>query len=168
MDARICRRALLPSIVIGVVVLLLASCSSGDKQATLHGTKPPVPTLFGTTLAPELAPYKGGPRLYIREAALDFGKVPIETNVDATFHFQNIGDAALSIKNSFIRVVEGCCPPTPSIDKATLAPGESAALNTVFTMHEGMAYLHEFEVVIQSDDSVQPEQVVRLKANFVQ
>lgn len=156
------------SVVLGVMALQLAACGSGDKQTNGGNSISPVATVVSASLAPEPTPYKGGPRLYIKEASLDFGKVPIETNVSATFHFQNVGDTPLNIKNSFVRVVEGCCPPTPSLDKATLAPGESAALDTVFTMHAGMAYLHVFEVVVQSDDAVQPEQVVRLRADFVQ
>ncbi len=169
-------KLLILPLALSVIAFLLVACGSGDKtkdggtSATPTPTpgSAPVATVVNTSLAPETAPYKGGPRLYIRESEEDFGKVKIETNVDAIFHVQNVGDAPLTIKNSFLRVVEGCCPPAASLDKSILAPGEAGTLTAIFTMHEGMAYLHVFEVVVQSDDGIQPEQVVRLKADFVQ
>jgi hypothetical protein len=50
-----------------------------------------------------------GPRLAVDQEKIDFGQVPVEKMVKATFQVKNIGDAPLQILNQpQVRVVQGC------------------------------------------------------------
>jgi hypothetical protein len=50
-----------------------------------------------------------GPRLAVDQEKIDFGQVPVEKLVKATFQVKNVGDAPLQILNQpQVRVVQGC------------------------------------------------------------
>jgi hypothetical protein len=58
------------------------------------------------TGSPEQA---SGPRLALNQEKIDFGQVPVEKVVKATFQVKNVGDAPLQILNQpQVRVVQGC------------------------------------------------------------
>jgi hypothetical protein len=53
-------------------------------------------------------PFQGGPRLYFPVASMDLGQVPFNTPVSESFDLRNVGDAALSIEDVQVTMLEGC------------------------------------------------------------
>ena len=50
-----------------------------------------------------------GPRVAVNQEKIDFGQVPVEKVVKATFLVKNVGDAPLQILNQpQVRVAQGC------------------------------------------------------------
>ena len=52
--------------------------------------------------------YTGGPRLAFDNQSVDFGQVPYQKEVTATFHVKNVGDQKLTIGKTDVKVVQGC------------------------------------------------------------
>jgi hypothetical protein len=51
----------------------------------------------------------GGARLSVDRATIDFGKVPLDVPVKATFKLQNVGDQPLTLKGEpRVELVQGC------------------------------------------------------------
>ena len=48
-----------------------------------------------------------------------------------------------------------------------MKPGDATTISVAFTMHEGMQGPHTFAITIKSNDAVEPEKVVNVKADFV-
>jgi len=48
----------------------------------------------------------------------------------------------------------------------TLAPGASSLVAAVFSMHEGMGGRHHFDIIFKSNDPVEPEKVLTVKAEY--
>ena len=48
----------------------------------------------------------------------------------------------------------------------TIEPGKSTTISVAFSMHEGMGGQHTFQVVVASNDPVQPQQTVEVKAKY--
>lgn len=132
-----------------VMVVALAACSGSPE-------KPFQPT------------FQGGPRLSLDRSTLDFGDVPPGKPLEAAFHLRNVGDGPLLIERAFTRVVEGCCPPQPELETMEIVPGETSALSLSFTMAEGMPGLHLFEVVVFSNDPVEPEARLTVRAMLLE
>ncbi|MBI2846846.1 MAG: DUF1573 domain-containing protein [Chloroflexi bacterium] len=148
------------------LALLAIACSPSRKA-----TPTPTPTPLkpnSVVLATPLPPFKGGPRLASQEASLDFGQVNYNVWVEAILHLQNVGDAPLVLQEPLVRVEEGCCPPlNPELGTTTLEPGESTFVRTSFTMAEGMGGKHVFGVLLRSNDPVEPEKRIEIRADFV-
>ncbi len=104
----------------------------------------------------------------IDRSAWDFGEVPAGEYVDAVFQLRNVGDSPLLVEKALTRVVEGCCPVQPELETTEIAPGETSVMTLRFTMGEGMAGPHLFEVLVASNDPIEPEAHVTVKANFVE
>jgi hypothetical protein len=52
---------------------------------------------------------KGGARLSVDRTSIDFGRVPLDIPVKATFQFKNVGDQPLTIKGEpRVELVRGC------------------------------------------------------------
>ena len=48
----------------------------------------------------------------------------------------------------------------------TIDPGKSTTISVAFVMHEGMGGQHTFDLVVSSNDPVQPQQTVEVKAKY--
>ena len=58
--------------------------------------------------APTAARFAGGPRLAVDNRLVDYGDVPFNKEVKATFQVKNVGDQRLTIKKVDVRIVQGC------------------------------------------------------------
>lgn len=78
-----------------------------------------------------------GPRISLSEASFNFGKTAQHTNVSHTFWIKSTGDEELVIT----KVIPGCgCTKAPLTD-STLAPGDSAALEIIFSTKSYRGYV---------------------------
>lgn len=112
--------------------------------------------------------FSGGPRAQISQTAFDYGDVKNNTRVETAFTIQNVGDRQLYFRQEpVVTVLAGCCPPTATIDRTELDPGESAKVSLSFSMHEGMDGPHDFRVKVRTNDAVEPEQEVVVLSNWV-
>lgn len=130
------------------VVVALAGCS-GNKEEVFQPT------------------FQGGPRLSVDRVVWDFGEVPAGKTLNPVFQLRNLGDRSLVIEKAFTRVVEGCCPTQPELEATKIPPGKSSALALEFTMTKGMTGLHVFEVLVSSNDAVEPEALLTIRALYV-
>lgn len=53
-------------------------------------------------------PFQGGPRLHFPVESIDFGVVPLNTDVSYAFAMTNVGDAEAQIDDVKVRILEGC------------------------------------------------------------
>ncbi len=111
-----------------------------------------------------VAEFSGGPRIFFDEDSVDMGKVPPEPPVGYTFHFRNVGDKPLVILDASLRLVLGCCPPTPVVGSRTLQPGGESTLTIPEHHMEGR---HIFEITVKSNDPVEPEKKIYFKFEIV-
>jgi len=51
---------------------------------------------------------QGGPAISFEATSVDFGDVPLDTNVSYAFPFSNTGDATLQIEDVQVKTLEGC------------------------------------------------------------
>ncbi len=58
--------------------------------------------------APTVTKYSGGPRLAVDNRAIDYGSVPFNREVKATFQVSNVGDQRLAIRKVDVKTVQGC------------------------------------------------------------
>lgn len=139
------------------VPLLFGGCSgSGGKLIQARTVTPAAP----------VAPYTGGARIAFEEGTLDFGDVALEQWVRATFHFRNVGNEPLVVRNASVRVVEGCCPPEAKAPSSPIPPGGSGFISFEFTMHKGMGGPHLLQLAVRSNDPEDPESLVYVRANY--
>ena len=94
--------------VVGLAVVVLAvfgMTRSGGEQATARQDITPVveeKTEATTTTR------QGGPAISFEATSVDFGDVPLDTNVSYAFPFSNTGDATLQIEDVQVKTLEGC------------------------------------------------------------
>ena len=92
------RRKLLPFFVVGAAVLLIVL-----GLVFLRRPGEPASTSDLPTLATNM------PRLAVDQKQIDFGKVPLDIPVKATFKLSNVGDQPLQILGQpMIEVKQGC------------------------------------------------------------
>ena len=92
------RRKLLPFFVVGAAVLLIA-------LGIVYMRRSGEPA--GASGNPTLA--SNSPRLAVDQKLIDFGKVPLDIPVKATFKLSNVGDQPLQILNQpVVEVKQGC------------------------------------------------------------
>jgi hypothetical protein len=53
-------------------------------------------------------PFQGGPRLYVPVEGVDLGQVPFHKVVSHSFDLRNVGDAALTVEDVQVKMLEGC------------------------------------------------------------
>ncbi len=81
----------------------------------------------------------GRPALAVDRTLIDFGKVPLDVSVRATFRLSNVGDRPLQILNQpVVEVKAGCWPPRPVVRATTLQPGQSTELS--YGIHDVQRY----------------------------
>ncbi len=124
--------------LMALAALTLAACA-GDKEALAQVT------------------FAGGPRLQVDRTAWDLGNVPAGKAVDVVFNLTNVGDSPLVIENAYARVVEGCCPPPAKLGTTKLKPGATTTLDFRYSMGTSMVGPHAFDVVVATNDAVEPE-----------
>jgi hypothetical protein len=110
--------------------------------------------------------FAGGARLALEQRSIDYGKVQFNQQVKATFNAKNVGDKPLAIRKVDVKTVQGCWPPEPVVGSTTLKPGQSTDISVSFTMHDGMGGPHQFDLVVNSNDPVEPAQAVSVLAEF--
>ncbi len=58
--------------------------------------------------APTVGAFSGGPRLAVNDKLVDYGDVPFNKEVRATFQVKNVGDKRLELKKVDVETVQGC------------------------------------------------------------
>jgi HYDIN/CFA65/VesB family protein len=86
--------------LLGLLALvgLVAACASSAAGSSAPKVQP----------APKVDAYTGGPRLAFDNQSVDFGPVPYNKEVKATYQVKNVGDQKLTIKNVDVKTVQGC------------------------------------------------------------
>ena len=111
----------------------------------------------------------GAPRAAFASESINHGDIPIEQFVEDEFVIKNVGDQQLRILDQpQIRVVEGCCPPAVHLDDEFLQPGEEATIHMQYTMHEGMAGQHLFEITVETNDPDNRSLVFTSRSNWIE
>ncbi|MBI2862223.1 MAG: DUF1573 domain-containing protein [Chloroflexi bacterium] len=141
----IAMRSALPA-ALALVLALVTACASGSPTVTPS--------------------YQGGPRLLVDHEVADLGVVSPGVVVEHAFKITNGGDAPLQIGDVVARVEEGCCPPTIRLGQSDLPPGRSTTAAFTFSMGSGMEYPHAFQVLIPSNDPVEPVKTLRIVASI--
>ena len=86
------KRVLLPTLVIGV--LLLSACGAST-------TAPPAE-------APTAPVYTGGPRISFEQDSVYLGEATPDQRMLYDFRFQNVGDAPLVVYGTTVKTLEDC------------------------------------------------------------
>lgn len=81
-----------------VLLGLVAACASVAAGSSAPKAQP----------APKVDAYTGGPRLAFENQSIDFGEVPYQKDVKASFQVKNVGDQKLTVKKTDVKVVQGC------------------------------------------------------------
>ena len=125
--------------------------------------------LSGSGGNPAAVEVSGAPRLRVDRELVDLGDIPLGRTVQVDFRLTNVGDQPLRFTETpYIEVVEGCCPPDPTIGSLVLQPGQSTTLSMSFMMHEGMGGKHNFRVHIANNDPAGSLQSLTVLSNCVQ
>jgi hypothetical protein len=95
----------------------------------------------------------GGPRLQTEQTQEDLGNIKLGTTVQVSFNVKNVGDQPLIFTQApYVEVKVGCCPPTPTLGKKVLQPGESTTVSFPLMMHATMGGKHDLRVHIPNND----------------
>ena len=87
-----------------VVLAVVGMTKGGGSENTARSEITPVVESEST----QTAPRTGGPALAFDVTSVDFGNVPLNTNVSYAFPFSNTGDATLQIEDVQVKTLEGC------------------------------------------------------------
>ena len=93
--------------VVGLAVVVLAvfgMTRAGGNQDTARQDITPVAEEKTEGVTTRL----GGPAMAFEATSVDFGDVPLDTNVSYAFPFSNTGDATLQIEDVQVKTLEGC------------------------------------------------------------
>lgn len=142
------------------IVLLVVAAALMVLAATVVIARPIQPTA-----AIEVS---GSPRLRVDRERVDLGVVKLGQTVQVDFKLTNVGDQPLTFTEPpYVEVVEGCCPPTPTIGAMSLRPGETTTLSVTFMMHGDMGGMHNFRVHVSNNDPAGSIQSVTLLSNWL-
>ncbi len=110
----------------------------------------------------------GSPRLRVDHDRVDLGVIQLGKTVQVDFNLINVGDQTLTFtEDPYVEVVEGCCPPKPTIGSMSLKPGESTTLSVSFMMHGDMGGKHNFRVHIDNNDPAGSIQSVTILSDWL-
>ena len=113
--------------------------------------------------------YGGGtPVISVDQQNIDMGYIKLGEYRTIKIKVTNTGDGVLRFKEQpYLEVVEGCCPPSISVGKMTLDPGQSTYVETPeFMMHEGMDGPHDFAIHLKTNDPKNPELLVHVLSDW--
>lgn len=92
-----------------VSAILLLSCSSAQGPASSAPSRSPeTQTPASKPAAAASTPSTSEPRIAFDTESVDLGKVPLDREVPAAFHFRNLGNAPLTVEGLSIKELEGC------------------------------------------------------------
>jgi hypothetical protein len=124
--------------------------------------------LTARSVEPAAVEVSGSPRLRVDRELVDLGVVQLGKTVQVDFKLTNVGDQTLTFTEApYVEVVEGCCPPTPTIGSLSLPPGASTTLSVSFMMHGDMGGKHNFRVHIGNNDTAGSIQSVTILSNWL-
>ena len=153
------RRRAAPRTLIWVVLAGLLLITAAVGLALGAGRKP---TARAT---PEVT---GAPGLNVSPAKVDLGNIQLGRQVQVDIELTNVGDQPLRLSQApWVEVVEGCCPPTPTIGSMVLQPGERTTVSIIFMMHADMGGPHDFRLHIASNDPAGADKTVDVLSNWV-
>src|SRR5215207_4690315 len=113
--------------------------------------------------------YSGGtPVISVDKQNIDMGYIKLGEYRTIKIKVTNTGDGILRFKEqSYLQVVEGCCPPAVSVGKMSLDPGQSTYVETPeFMMHAGMDGPHDFAIHLKTNDPKNPELLVHVLSDW--
>jgi hypothetical protein len=141
-------------LLVGLVVVALLTAGVGYGY---FGTASP----GGRT--PAVSTAKEQPRIQVVPGSYDFGDIS-STAVEYTFSVRNVGDAPLEIMD----LSTSCGCTTVSISAERIVPGQAADLRVTFDPNYHGTEGRVFRLVfIKSNDPVQPEVQLEIRANVV-
>ncbi len=146
----------------GGILLLQAGCQEQVKAPEGSAISPikegKKPTKVGT--APK--PGEPSPKITFESMVCDFGEVGPSKDVTNDIKFTNTGDAVLKISK-----VERCCGVVTRLDKMEYAPGESGTVQVQWKSAP-LASVFTRQLIVRSNDPVNPELSIAIKATVVQ
>jgi len=92
----------------GIIVVMIVYGVTGGKSGG-EGGRPDFEGAIAENRSKDSSqPYQGGARLYFPIEEIDFGHVPLNTNVSYSFAMTNLGDKAVEIEDVNVKALEGC------------------------------------------------------------
>ncbi len=91
--------------LVGAVALVAVFAVVGGRGSSGNGLTPLAET---TRESSPVARSQGGPSIDFPVTEVDFGQVPLNTEVSYAFEFSNVGDAPLQIQDVQVKMLEGC------------------------------------------------------------
>jgi hypothetical protein len=86
------------------------------------------------------------------EPAVDRGPLPLNQTVSQSYELMNTGNDTVRLGQPTIEVLDGCCPPEPTLDRQVLQPGQTATVSMSMQMHPGMDGPHLFHLAVPVGD----------------
>jgi hypothetical protein len=151
------------AVIAGIVFLVVYGQIGGGKGSEF------VPQIAETPSdASKGEPFRGGPRLYFPVESMDLGQVPLSVQIPFDVQLANVGDAALTVEDVSVNILEGCCPTNlmPTMESTTVQPSDRGTISFVVHMDPGMEGAHLFEISVRSNDAVEPLQKLYVKASW--
>lgn len=113
--------------------------------------------------------YSGGtPVISVDQQNIDMGYIKLGEYRTIKIKVTNTGDGVLRFtEQPYLEVLEGCCPPSISVGKMSLNPGQSTYVETPeFMMHAGMDGPHDFAIHLKTNDPQNPELLVHVLSDW--
>lgn len=101
------------------------------------------------------------PELKLLEDFFDFGSIKEGEVISHTFHFKNIGDDILVVKD----LIPDCGCTMPKVDKDELKPGEEGSIEVIFNSNGWQG--SQYKSVTLRTNAPDREKSVTIKANVV-
>jgi len=101
------------------------------------------------------------PELKLLEDFFDFGSIKEGEVISHTFHFKNIGDDILVVKD----LIPDCGCTMPKVDKNELKPGEEGSVEVIFNSNGWQG--SQYKSVTLRTNAPDREKSVTIKANVV-
>lgn len=90
-----------------IVVMIVYGVMSGGGGS--EGGRPDFEAAITETRSEDSGqPFQGGARLHFPVEEIDFGHVPLNTNVSYAFAMTNVGDAEVEIEDVGVKILDGC------------------------------------------------------------
>ena len=107
------RRSISAPVVLGLVGAVVVAALAGLLVLGSPGSKSPGMPAPGPVAVTDAGPHvvdrtSEGPRIHFTAKAVDFGTVPLNTEVSYAFSFANVGTGTLRLRDVSVRVLEGC------------------------------------------------------------
>ena len=107
------RQPISAPVVLGLVGAVVIAALAGFLILGSSGSKSPGAGMPGPVAVTDAGPHvvdptSDGPRIHFTAKGVDFGTVPLNTEVSYAFSIANVGTGTLRLRDVSVRVLEGC------------------------------------------------------------